>query len=489
MLRDVEFEILQGELDVDVRDIVYHSKNARHGSLFVCIEGAAKDGHDFAKEAVEKGAVVIVCSKPLSFKEDITVLQAEDCRMTLAKLATQFYHEPARELKVIGVTGTKGKTSTTYMLKQILEKASIKTGLIGTVEIDTGCRILQSRQTTPESLEIQSFFREMAQSGCEAVVMEVSSQALKQHRVHGICFDIAILTNLQEDHISPHEHKDFDEYVECKSKLFSQCKLGIINGDDVVGKQFIRLCPHAQTYGFESENDLILEKFDYVRIPGKFAMEFQAKGMYNINLVVGAAGKFSVFNALAATMAAKVLCVEDDCIEAGLKSYIAPGRQEIFSLGYDKNVLVDYAHNGMALASLLSELRCYNPTKITCVFGCGGERDRNRRFKMGEAAAKFADFSIITSDNPRNESPIDIINDIISRIRAFGGNYCVIEDRREAIEYAVNQCETGELVVIAGKGHENYQIIGNCKIHFDDREEVRKSIEKVNNGKNYNRRN
>lgn len=446
------------------------------------------DGHDFALEAVEKGAVVIVCSRPLSFESDISIVLTENCRKTLAELAARFYDYPAQKLKVVGVTGTKGKTSTTYMIKSILEQGGLKTGLIGTVETDTGRRIIPSGQTTPESLNIQQYLAEMVNSGCQTAIIEVSSQAMKQHRVYGICFDLAILTNVAEDHISPFEHHDFDEYVACKSLLFSKCRKGIVNLDDPCAGRFLERCRDAVTYGIHNPADLNAEKIDYVRIPGKFAMEFQTKGRYNINLVVGAAGTFSVYNALAAVLAGKAFSLPDECIFEGIRTFYAPGRQEVFTFNHDKTIIVDYAHNGMALEALLKELRCYHPARLTCVFGCGGQRDRNRRFKMGETAAKFADFSIITSDNPRNESPRSIISDIILKIESCGGRYCVIEDRHDAIDYAVKQCVSGEFVVIAGKGHENDQIIGNCRKHFDDREEVRKSIEKVNDGKNYNRR-
>jgi len=482
---------LSGPDDIEVEHIVYNSKKAEEGALFVCIKGAVSDGHDFAKKAVEKGAVVVVCSEPLSFKTEITQIRVRDCRKALAVLSTIFYGYPAENLFVIGITGTKGKTTTAYMIQSILNCGGIKTGLMGTVEVDTGKRTLISSQTTPESLDLQAYMREMADCGCKAVVMEVSSQALKQDRVYGITFDVGILTNVEEDHISPREHPDFEDYVTCKSKLFKQCDTAIVNMDAAFLGEILEnhTCRQVLTYGLTTSADLYAQCMDFVRIKGKFAVEFQAKGRYNINLVVRSAGRFSVYNALAAVLAAKTCDAEDCAVVEGLKEYHAPGRQEVFLLGYNKVVIVDYAHNGMALQGLLEALRSYHPAKLTCVFGCGGERDRNRRFNMGEVAAKYADYSIITSDNPRNESPRSIISDIIVKIEDCGGKYCIVEDRRHAIETAIRQCQPGEIIVIAGKGHENYQIIGNEKIHFDDREVVRSLIEKVNHEQNNNRRN
>ncbi len=476
---------------MEVNHIVYHSKKAEEGALFVCIKGAAYDGHDFAKEAIEKGAVVVVCSEPLSFKTEVTQICVRDCRKALAVIAAAFYEYPAKSLFVVGITGTKGKTTTAYMMQSILHSGGIKTGLIGTVEIDTVTRKISSRQTTPESLELQSYLREMVDNGCQVVVMEVSSQALKQDRVYGMTFDIGILTNIDEDHISPQEHPNFADYIACKSKLFRQCDTGIVNGDTVFLEKILEnhTCHSVFTYSLLTSADLSAGPLDFVRIKGNFAVAFQTKGRYNINLVVRSAGRFSAYNALAAVLAAKIYGADDTAVVEGLNQFYAPGRQEVFLLGYDKVIVVDYAHNGMALQGLLEALRSYHPAKLTCVFGCGGQRDRNRRFHMGEAAAKYADYSIITSDNPRNESPSSIISDIIVRIEECGGAYCVVEDRRKAIETAIRQCLPGEIIVIAGKGHEDNQIIGNKKIHFDDREEVRLLIEKVNHEQNNNRRN
>ena len=489
MLQETDYTLLQGELGVEVEDIICHSKSAKRGTLFVCIEGMDFDGHLFAKEAVEKGAAVVVCSKPLSFPKEVTVLQVSNCRKAMAAISRAFYDYPGEKLRLIGVTGTKGKTTVCYMLRDILSRGGIPCGMIGSVEIDTGKGRHPSGQTTPESLELQKYLWEMVQNGCQAAVIEVSSQALKQSRVYGLTFEVGILTGFSPDHISPKEHLDVEEYLYWKSRLFSQCNMAVVNRDIPCLRQMIReaVCP-VFTYGFHDDADLWVNYCDFVRIPGKLGVEFQTKGRYNINLVVGLPGRFSVYNALAALQTAKILGVEDENIQRTLPDVRIPGRQELFFLDYDKLIVVDYAHNGAALQALLSGLRCYGPKRLTCIFGCGGERDAKRRKDMGRAAAEHADLSIITADNPRKESLDDIIYDIIKGMENSSHPYMIMKDREEAICYGVTHCRPGEIVVVAGKGHENMQILEHGAIQFDDRQVVRASIEKVKYEQNYNRR-
>ncbi len=491
MLKDADYIVLEGSLDTEVTGITYHSKQAEGGTVFVCIEGGDTDGHAFAKEAVDKGSAVIVCSKPLSFKEQVTVIQVENTRKTLAQMAAAYYDYPAKKMRMIGVTGTKGKTTVTYMVQKIFQHAGMLCGRIGTIEIDTVARKYPSRQTTPESLELHKALREMADAGCKVAVVEISSQAMMQYRVYGITFDLGILTSIGRDHIGPKEHKDFEEYLYWKSQLFQQCSAAVVNMDapeitNVLGK--LSNIP-LLLYSIKEPGDIWVESYELIRLPGKLAVEFQTKGRYNIKLVIGSPGDFSVSNGLAAMAAAKYFGVEDRCIQHALREVEIPGRQTLFLIDYTRTVLVDYAHNGAAMEALLRAMRGYHPKSLTCVFGCGGERDPGRRQSMGEAAGKYADFTIITADNPRSES-LDAINrDIIKGINVFSGNYCVIRDRREAINYAVQHCLPGEIVVIAGKGHETLQIFDEGVIHFDDCEEVRSSIEKVKYEQDHNRRN
>ncbi len=481
LLQSSEYRCLQGNLDRQITGIAYHSGDIRPGSVFVCIKGAHADGHDYAREAAAKGAAAVVCQRPLGLPESVAVVEVSDSRKVMAEMAAAFYGFPARKLTTIGVTGTKGKTTTTYMIQSVFRQAGRKCGLIGTVHIDTGKRIIESAHTTPESVEIQKYLREMVDAGCTAAVIEVSSQALKLGRTEGIFFNIGVFTNLEEDHIGYGEHENFADYAACKARLFRNCEKGIVNGDDP--EKDLVLKDHTcsvETYGFGKDCLIRGQHFDYVKMPGKLGVEFEIRGRYNINLVIGVPGKFSCYNAMAAAAVCAGCGIDDGSIAAGLREVTVPGRQEMFSAGEGRVIMVDYAHNGTALRNLLSALRDYRPKKLTCIFGCGGQRDRKRRFRMAEAAAQYADFIIVTSDNPRKEKPGDIIGDIASELIHREKDFAVIFDRRKAIEYGVSGCISGELVVVAGKGHENYQLIGEEKIHFDDREEVLAAIEKVN---------
>jgi len=458
--------------------------------MFVCIDGVDSDGHKFAKEAVAKGSAVILCSKPLSFTEAVTVIQVKDCRRAMAEAAAAFYGNPGEKLKLIGVTGTKGKSTVAWLLQDTFQKAGIPCGLTGTIVNDTGRYREAGTQTTPESLDLQRMLRDMVDYGCKAAVIEVSSQALKQQRTHGLVFDLAVFTGIGEDHIGPREHADFAEYLYWKSRIFMQSRRVVINGDTPSLTELLQESHWKKdeilTYGLELPADLQIKEYAFVRMPGKLGVEFQTKGRYNIKLVIGAPGRFSLYNGLAVTLAAKTMGISDTAIGKALMEVEIPGRQEMFHLGNARMIIVDYAHNGEALEALLTALRSYHPKRLTCIFGCGGERDPSRRWQMGEAAAKYADFSIITADNPRKEALDSIIRDIIKGIEPFSSSYEIIRDRQQAIDYGIRNCRDGEIVVIAGKGHERVQVLPDQTIHFDDREVVRASIEKVKHEQNYN---
>lgn len=486
--------ILQGARDEEITGICIHSQDAKPGSVFVCIKGERADGHDYVAEAVSSGANVVICDRPVEAPDGVTVAQTEDTRLALALMSAALYDYPAKGLVTVAVTGTKGKTTTTYMIRSILKAAGIRAGLIGTVEVDTGKRRFSSDHTTPEAHDFQRYLREMADSGCAAAVCEVSSQAVKMRRIAGITFDFGVFTNIEEDHIGPAEHRDFDEYLQCKATLFSRCKRGIFNGDDPnLSKILAGQSCAVETFGMGTGCDLKGSEYSPVRMPGRLGAEFCVKGTDDdLALTIGACGEFTCYNALAAIAVCRHFGVSATHIKKGLANLRVPGRQEMFPVSERANcgiIMVDYAHNGTALRSLLQALRAYEPSRLTCVFGCGGQRDPGRRLQMAKAAAAYADFSVITSDNPREENPQDIIGDITDAMDACRGNYMVAEDRAEAIFVAVRNCRPGEITVIAGKGHEDYQLIGCRKIHFDDREEVLKSIEKVHDEKHYNRRN
>ena len=481
---------MQGSLELAVTGIFYHCDKVIEGCVFVCIEGAEDDGHDYAEEAVKRGARAVVCQKALSLSDDITIVRTTDSRQLMAEMAGAFYGYPARKLCLIGVTGTKGKTTTTFMIQAILKRAGQKCGLIGTVHTDTGEEIIESTHTTPESVELQAYLRKMADCGCTACVMEVSSQALKLKRVHGLYFDYAVFTNLSEDHIGRGEHRDFAEYAACKAQLFQTCKEAVINADNPYAQRMVEdsACKIV-TYGMEKHCGFKAKNLDYVKIPGTLGVEFEITGDYNIDLVVGLPGKFSCYNAMAAAAVCSRMKIGKESIRTALREILVPGRQEMFAAGPGKVIMVDYAHNGVALENLLKSLRDYHPKRLTVVFGCGGQRDKNRRTDMAKAAAALADFSVVTSDNPRKEEPEVIISDITRVLAEQRSCFTVIADRRAAIRYAAEHLQDGEIAIIAGKGHENYQIIGEDKIHFDDREEVLASIEKVKHEHDNFRRN
>ena len=467
---DYHFNTLAGEVITDpdraralraaeVTEIVNDSRKITPGCLFFCIVGAVRDGHEFARQALMDGAAALVVQQDLDLSDlagktpvkEPVIIRVQDTRYAMAYIAAAYYKNPASEMKIIGVTGTKGKTTTTYMVKSILEAAGFRVGLIGTIEILYGDVRIPANNTTPESTVLQKTFRDMADAGMQAVVMEVSSQALMMHRTQGFLFDIGIFTNLSPDHIGPNEHKDFDDYLNCKSLLFRQCKVGIFNADDPYYK---RVCDghtcSVETYGFTPSADLYAKDLTLIKEPGELGVAFDVDGLMKFRAEVPAPGRFSVYNALCAIAMVKV---SDD-----------------FTL------LIDYAHNAMALESLLTTLREYEPHRLVCLFGCGGNRSRLRRFEMGEVSGKLAELSIITSDNPRNEEPMEIIGDIVTGISRTDGKYVTIPDRKDAIRYAIRNGEPGDIVVLAGKGHEDYQEIKGHKYPMDERVLIREIL-------------
>lgn len=471
LLQKITFECVQGSLEKEVTAIVYDSRKVREGCLFICIEGANFDGHDFAADAAKEGAAVLVTQKDVGeIPGDVTVVRVEDTRYAMAFISAAWFDYPAQEMKTIGITGTKGKTTTTYLVKSILENAGYKTGLVGTIEAVIGEEHIPAHNTTPESYILQEYFRKMRDAGCEVVVMEVSSQGLMLHRTQGFTFDFGIFTNIEPDHIGPNEHKDFEDYVRCKGLLFRQCRVGIVNGDDGHFKKAVEghTC-QLETYGFKAENDIRAGQMELVRRPGYLGVKFSAKGLIDIDVEVDTPGKFSVYNALTAIAVCRHFGVDADNIKRALKEARVKGRIEMVKVSDDFTLMIDYAHNAMALESLLTTIKEYNPKRLVCLFGCGGNRSRLRRYEMGEVSGRLADLTVITSDNPRFEKPQDIINDIITGIKKTDGKYIEICDRREAIAYVIHNGQPGDVIVLAGKGHEDYQEIEGKKYPMDER--------------------
>ena len=470
LLERLEYTCLQGEIDKEISGIVNDSRKVIEGSLFFCIKGAVSDGHTYALNVAEKGAVAIIVQEPVEVPESVTVIQVTDSRYAMALVAAAWYDYPAEKLHVIGITGTKGKTTTTYMIRSILEAAGHKVGLIGTIEAIIGDKVIPACNTTPESTTIQEYFAEMVKVGCDSVVMEVSSQGLMLHRTAGILFEIGIFTNLEPDHIGPAEHASFEEYLECKSRLFKQCKLGILNADDKHLEEILKghTC-QVETYGFSEKADFRATDTRLVSAPGYLGIDYQVSGKRNFKVEIDIPGKFSVYNSLAAIAVCDHYGVTDENIISALGQAKVKGRIEMIKVSDDFTLMIDYAHNAMALESLLTTLKEYHPKRLVCLFGCGGNRSRSRRYEMGEVSGKLADFTIITSDNPRYEEPEAILADIESAISRTDGAYIKITDRKEAIAYAIHHGQPGDVIVLAGKGHEDYQEICGVKHPMDER--------------------
>lgn len=473
LLEGLEYNCVQGTVDREVTEVIYDSRKVTEGCLFICIEGANFDGHEFAKDVAQAGAKVLVVSKQVAGVEnsDVTVIQVENTRYAMAFISVAYFGHPAEKLKVIGITGTKGKTTTTYLVKSILENAGYKVGLIGTIEIIIGDKHIHASNTTPESYVLQEYFAQMVEAGLDTVVMEVSSQALMLHRTQGFVFDYGIFTNLEPDHIGPNEHSGFEDYMACKGLLFKQCKVGIVNGDDKHYRQVLEghTC-ELETFGMQEDCMLRAAKMHLVDKPGELGVAFEVQGLMNFSVEVPTPGRFSVYNALTAIAICRHFKVQESDIQKALLSAKVKGRIEMVKVSDDFTLLIDYAHNAMALESLLSTLKEYHPNRLVCLFGCGGNRAKSRRFEMGEVSGRLADLTIITSDNPRFEEPQDIIEDIKVGIGKTSGEYVEIADRKEAIRYAITHGQKGDIIVLAGKGHEDYQEIKGVKYPMDERD-------------------
>lgn len=481
ILTDVEYKILQGTLDKDVADIAYDSRKTVKGGMFVAIQGTLVDGHNFINSAVEAGAEVIVVEKETDVEnKDITVLLVENGRKALSLMSAAYFDHPAKKMITVGITGTKGKSTTEHMVRDIIEKSGKTCGIIGTVGAFMNGRSVPTEHTTPESYELQKLFAMMVEEGCEYMVMEVSSQGIKMDRVAGIEFDYGVFTNISPDHIGPGEHENFEEYLSCKAELFRRCKTGIINRDD---EHYDDIVKHATcrivTFGTSEKADMRAHDIHHVSKGGELSMEFQAEGVMEGEIVVGLPGRFNIYNALCAACTGVALGMPKEVILHALEHVKVQGRVEVMPVSEDFSVLIDFAHNGVSSESVLSTLREYNPHRIVSIFGCGGNRSKVRRYEMGEVIGRMSELAIITSDNPRRENVMDIIEDIKVGMAKSDGTYVVIPDREEAVAYALEHAEKGDMIILLGKGHEEYQEINGIKYHYSDREAIVKGMKKV----------
>lgn len=456
--------------DIEISDICYDSRKIKPGCMFVCLKGSNYDGHNYINEAFMKGASVIVAQDRIEF-ENIPIIKVDNTRKFLSLASANFFKNSAKKLTTIAITGTKGKTTTSFMVRSILEKAGLKTGIIGTIGAVMGENITKLNNTTPESYEIHKNFKEMVDNGVKCVVMEVSSIGVKSYRSHGIDFDYAIFTNFSSDHIGENEHKDLDEYFKFKDMLFDNCKNAVINLDDEKSKKILsrHLC-NKKTFSLKNTSDLMSENIELINNGGEIGVTFDFKGIINLkNIKIKIPGIFNVYNAMAAALVCKLIGVSDENIKSGLFETKVKGRVEPVNVSNDYALFIDYAHNAVSMENVLNTFKKYNPHRLITLFGAGGNRPKIRRYEMGETTGRFSDLSVITSDNPRNENPIEIIEDIKTGINKTEGKYVVIPDRKEAIEYCIKNAEKGDIIVLAGKGHEDYQEINGVKYPFDER--------------------
>ena len=477
LLEKTTYEILKGDVNTEVTTLVYDSRKVELGSVFVCISGTRNDAHEYIPSAIEKGATAVIVEKKVDVPQDITVVYVESTRRTLAFMAAAYFDYPAQKMTTIGLTGTKGKTTTSYMIKEILETAGKKVGLIGTNGAWINGKHYPTKNTTPESFELEEYFHKMVEASCDYMVMEVSSQGIKMHRVDGFSFDYALFTNISPDHIGPNEHADFDEYLMYKSKILNLCKVGYVNRDD---EHFDAIVKNATckvvTFGEHDNADIVMSDVNYLNGEDYLGLSFKLTGQaLDMKVKVHMPGHFNAVNAMAAVSSCLHVGITEDEVNTALARVRVNGRMEIVYAG-DFSVIVDYAHNAISLESLLDTLRSYHPKRLVCVFGCGGNRSKLRRYEMGEISGKMADLSVITADNSRFEKVEDIIADIKIGMNKTDGRYMVIPDRREAIKHCILNAQKGDMIVIVGKGHEDYQEIEGVRYHFLDREEAEKAL-------------
>lgn len=482
LVKELDYEVLAGSVDTEITTLVYDSRKVEKGSVFVCISGTMRDAHEFLPEVAAKGAAAVIVEREVELLPQMTYIKVKNSRRALAYMSAAYFGYPAKRLKTIGITGTKGKTTTTYMVKSILEASGFRTGLIGTIEAIVGSERIPATNTTPESYRVQELFAKMVDAGMDAVVMEVSSQALMLHRVAGFVFDIGVFTNLEPDHIGTNEHKDFADYMYCKSLLFRQCRLGIFNGDDAHFREILagHTC-EVETFGYGAGNDLIAEDVELKKEHGALGVRYHVRGLENYEVEVNVPGSFSVYNSLTAIAICHHFGVSEEKIREALRHVSVKGRIEIVPVTKRYTLMIDYAHNAMSLESLLKTLREYEPGRLVCLFGCGGNRAKSRRYEMGEVSSRLADLTVVTSDNPRNEEPMDIIADILEGVHKANGAYVTVPDRKEAIRYCMEHALDGDIMVLAGKGHEDYQEIGGKKYPMDERRLIAEIIQETPN--------
>ncbi|MGE4283689.1 MAG: UDP-N-acetylmuramoyl-L-alanyl-D-glutamate--2,6-diaminopimelate ligase [Clostridia bacterium] len=477
LLKGVEIELIPEYENIEISGIAYDSRKVENDNLFICIKGFKADGHDFISQAIKNGAAAIIVEKEIS-SLSAPQIKVNNSREVLALVAAAFYNHPSSKFKLVGITGTNGKTTTTYLIKTILEQQGSKVGLIGTNQNMIGNEVLPAERTTPESLELQKLFADMAEEKVDYVVMEVSSHSLELYRTEGCNFEVGVFTNITQDHLD--FHITMENYLKAKTKLFQRCKIGIINADDRESNYILEhgTCK-MMTYSIEEDANI---KANNIKVSSK-GVEFDIvapQGEQSIEL--GIPGKFSVYNALGSIGACLALEVDLQLIQQGLRlAKGVPGRAQVVDLGKDFTVLIDYAHTPDGLENILGAVAEFTQGRVITLFGCGGDRDRTKRPIMGKIAGAISDFCVVTSDNPRTEDPMHIIYQVEEGLKYTGCPYIIIENRRQAIEYVLKNAKKDDVIVLAGKGHETYQEINGIKYPFDENEVVKEILSKMDN--------
>lgn len=473
ILKGLEYEC-ENFSDREIADIVYDSRKAVEDTLFVCLTGAYSDGHDYAESAFDKGVRVFLAERKLSFPGDAVVIVTKNSRAALAVISGNFFSHPDKELAVIGVTGTKGKTTITHMMRTSLDKCGIKSGVIGTVGAYYEDKFIPTVNTTPESYETQKLMRLMADAGCKAVCMEVSSLGLKTHRVDGIHFNTAVFTNLSPDHIGGAEHESFEEYAFWKKQLFNRCDFAVLNKDDLFSEELKEIITSPyETISLNEEADITATDIKNLREDGFFGVGFLCKYKNEeFELKTALPGFFSVYNALCAAAVCLHLGVTPEKLASALPLAKVKGRSECMDIPADFDVIIDYAHNGTSFNSIFDTVSSYEHERIITVFGSVGDRAQLRRKEMGLISGKRSDLSVITDDDPGFEDSNKIAEEIAGYVRESGGEYVIITDRREAVFYALKEAKKGDIVLLLGKGHETVQKVRGEKIHYSDHESV-----------------
>lgn len=477
LLNNIEYELIKGSLDINITDLCYDSRKVTKDCAFICLEGTQVDGHDFIDTAIKKGASTIFIEKDIEVSQLVTVIKLSNTRKDLSLLSINYFDNPASKLTMIGITGTKGKTTTSWMIKNILEEEGKKVGVIGTMGVFIGNNHYETINTTPESYEIQKYLSEMVNQNIEYAIMEVSSQALKVGRVEGMTFDYGIFTNLTKDHIGEGEHENMEDYIYSKSLLFQKSKHGILNIDDKHYQDMTKnnTCD-IHTFGKNKEADLIINNIKLLRKEHFIGLELHTKGLIEDTFLVNTPGEFSAYNAISAILTTKLIGCKLESIKKALSKVAVKGRVEIIPVSSKYSVIIDYAHNGISMTNILNTMREYHPKRIVSLFGCGGNRSKTRRYDMGEISGRLSDFTIITEDNSRYEDINDIMNDIEIGLKKANGKYIKIEDRKEAIKYAIENAKEGDIILLLGKGHETYREKNGVREHFDEREVIKEII-------------